>query len=75
MEEIEKETDLEVEEEDSEFEEMDDFDNEEEKPFASITEKKLRVQMINQEVKKLLAERDELEVSIDQLEDDLPVED
>lgn len=76
IEESEDADDIEVDDESEEYEEIDDFDGEEGvKSFASITEKKLRIQMITQEVKKLLSERDDLERDVDLLEDDVPVED
>jgi len=74
MAEIESEEDIEVDDE-SKDEELDDLDNEETSEFPTVAEKKLRVQLITQEVKKLLNERDDLERELDMLEDDLPVED
>jgi hypothetical protein len=73
MVEIGNEEEIEVDEDSDE--EMDDLDNEEASEFPTVAEKKMRVQLINQEVKKLLEERDDLERELDMLEDDIPVED
>jgi len=74
MVEIDSEEDIEVDEESAD-EEIDDLDDEETSEFPTAAEKKLRVQLITQEVKKLLSERDDLERELDMLEDDIPVED
>ncbi|HIJ14074.1 TPA: hypothetical protein HA371_04995 [Candidatus Woesearchaeota archaeon] len=75
MVEIESNSEIEVDEDSEEGEELDDLDTDEVNNFPTVAEKKLRVQLITQEVKKLLSERDDLERELDMLEDDIPVED
>jgi len=75
MVEIESNSEIEVDEDSEEGEELDDLDTDEVNNFPTVAEKKLRVQLINIPFIKLLSERDDLERELDMLEDDIPVED
>lgn len=74
MPEIEFEEEEELDDNEEDYEEVDDLE-EEVSAFPTVAEKKMRVQIINQEIKKLLGERDELERGIDMIEDDIPQND